>query len=87
MQLKIVPCILTLILDLLSSVGFYHRRLRPLLGPIVPNPDPSAGKIKRHPEVETLLVTRDNRAEVMTKVLRLGNRRGELGPSLFAAEH
>jgi len=28
-----------------------------------------AGEIKRHPEVETLLVTRDNRAEVMNKVL------------------
>ena len=30
---------------------------------------PGAGKIKRHPEVETLLATRDNRTEVMRKVL------------------
>jgi hypothetical protein len=28
-----------------------------------------ADEIKRHPEVETLLVTRDNRTEVMRKVL------------------
>jgi hypothetical protein len=28
-----------------------------------------AGEIKRRPEVETLLVTRDNRTEVMRKVL------------------
>ena len=28
-----------------------------------------ADEIKRHPEVETLLVTRDNRTEVMKKVL------------------
>jgi nucleoside-triphosphatase THEP1 len=30
---------------------------------------PSADEIKRHPEVEALLVTRDNRTEVMKKVL------------------
>jgi nucleoside-triphosphatase THEP1 len=30
---------------------------------------PVADEIKRHPGVETLLVTRDNRAEVMGKVL------------------
>jgi hypothetical protein len=30
---------------------------------------PGAGEIKRHPEVETLLVTRDNRTEVMKKAL------------------
>jgi hypothetical protein len=29
----------------------------------------SAGEIKRHPEVETLLATRDNLPEVMKKVL------------------
>jgi hypothetical protein len=28
-----------------------------------------AGEIKRHPEAETLLVTRNNRAEVIKKVL------------------
>lgn len=28
-----------------------------------------AGEIKRRPQVETLLVTRDNRTEVMRKVL------------------
>jgi nucleoside-triphosphatase THEP1 len=33
------------------------------------NPHPFADQIKRHLEVETLLVTRDNRAEVMRKVL------------------
>ena len=33
------------------------------------NPHPFAGEIKRHPEVEVLLVTRDGRAGVMNKVL------------------
>jgi nucleoside-triphosphatase THEP1 len=33
------------------------------------NLNPVADEIKRHPEVETLLVTRDNRTEVMKKVL------------------
>jgi hypothetical protein len=33
------------------------------------NPHPFAGEIKRHPEVETLLVTRDNRTEAMRKLL------------------
>jgi len=33
------------------------------------NPHPFADQIKRHPEVEVLLVTRDNRTEVMKKVL------------------
>jgi nucleoside-triphosphatase THEP1 len=33
------------------------------------NPHPFADEIKRHPEVEVLLVTRDNRNEVMEKVL------------------
>ena len=30
---------------------------------------PGAGEIKRHPEIGTLLVTRDNRSNVMKKVL------------------
>ena len=33
------------------------------------NPHAFAGEIKRHPEVEALPVTRDNRAEVMKDVL------------------
>jgi nucleoside-triphosphatase THEP1 len=33
------------------------------------NPHPFANRIKRHPEVEVLLVTRDNRTQVMKKVL------------------
>jgi len=32
------------------------------------NSHPFAGEIKRHPEVEVLLVARDNRTEVMRKV-------------------
>ena len=40
-----------------------------VLGSITLNPHPFADEIKRHPEVETLLVTRDNRTEVMKKVL------------------
>jgi len=40
-----------------------------VLGTIMLNPHPFADEIKRHPEVETLLVTRDNRTEVMRKVL------------------
>ena len=39
-----------------------------VLGTIMFNPHPFADGIKRHPEVETLLVTRDNRTEVMRKV-------------------
>ena len=39
-----------------------------VLGTIMLNPHPFADEIKRHPEVETLLVTRDNRTEVMKKV-------------------
>ena len=42
---------------------------RKILGTIMLNPHPFADEIKRHPEVETLLVTRDNRSEVMSKVL------------------
>jgi len=33
------------------------------------NPHPFAGDIKRHPQVETLLATRDNPAELMREVL------------------
>jgi nucleoside-triphosphatase len=40
-----------------------------VLGTIMLNPHPFADEIKHHPEVETILVTRDNRAEVMKKVL------------------
>jgi len=40
-----------------------------VLGTIMLNPHPFADEIKRHPEVEVLLVTRDNRTEVMKKVL------------------
>jgi nucleoside-triphosphatase len=40
-----------------------------VLGTIMLNPHPFADEIKRHPEVEVLLVTRDNRPEVMRKVL------------------
>lgn len=40
-----------------------------VLGTIMFNPSPFADEIKRHPQVETLLVTRDNRTEVMERVL------------------
>jgi nucleoside-triphosphatase len=40
-----------------------------VLGTIMLNPHPFADEIKHHPEVETLMVTRDNRTEVMRKVL------------------
>ena len=40
-----------------------------VLGTIMFNPHPFADGIKRRPEVETLLVTRDNRIDVMEKVL------------------
>ena len=40
-----------------------------LLGTIMLNPHPFADEIKRHPEVQVLSVTRDNRPEVMKKVL------------------
>jgi nucleoside-triphosphatase len=42
---------------------------RRVLGTIMFNPHPFADGIKRHSQVETLLVTRDNRADVMEKVL------------------
>jgi nucleoside-triphosphatase len=40
-----------------------------VLGTIMLNAHPFADEIKRHPQVETLLVTRGNRTEVMKKVL------------------
>jgi nucleoside-triphosphatase len=40
-----------------------------ILGTIMLNPHPLADEIKRRPEIETLLVTRDNRIDVMEKVL------------------
>jgi nucleoside-triphosphatase len=40
-----------------------------VLGTIMLNPHPLADQIKRHPEVEVLPVTRDNRSEVMSRVL------------------
>ena len=36
-----------------------------VLGTIMLNPHPFANKIKRHPEIEVLLVTRDNRPQVI----------------------
>jgi nucleoside-triphosphatase len=40
-----------------------------VLGTIMLSPHPFADEIKRHPQVETLLVTRDNRPEVSKKIL------------------
>ena len=40
-----------------------------VLGTIMLNPHPFADEIKRHPEVEPLLVTRDNSTKVMRKIL------------------
>jgi hypothetical protein len=48
------------------SLEFFPKKV---LGSIILNPHTFAGEVKRHPEVETLLVTRDNRPEVMEKVL------------------
>ena len=45
------------------------RSGRKVLGTIMLNPHPLANRIKRHPEVEVLLVTRDNRTQVMKKAL------------------
>jgi nucleoside-triphosphatase THEP1 len=52
-------------------VGLYTEadNMLKVLGTIMLNPHPFADEIKRHPEVETLLVTIDNRTEVMKKVL------------------
>ena len=40
-----------------------------VLGTIMVNPHRLAGEIKRHPEVEVLLVNRGNRTQVMNTVL------------------
>ena len=48
------------------SLEFFPEKV---LGTIMLNPHPFAGHIKRHPEVEVLLATRDNRTEVLKKVL------------------
>ena len=48
------------------SLEFFPKKV---LGTIMLNPHSLADEIKRHPEVETLLVTRDNRTEVIKKVL------------------
>jgi nucleoside-triphosphatase len=40
-----------------------------VLGTIMLNPHPFADEIKRHPEVEVLLVTRDNRPQAVNRVL------------------
>ncbi len=40
-----------------------------VLGTIMLNHHPSADEIKRHPQAEVLLVTRDNHTEVLKKVL------------------
>jgi nucleoside-triphosphatase THEP1 len=40
-----------------------------VLGTIMLNPHPFADEIKRHPEVEVLLLTRGNRPQVTNKVL------------------
>jgi nucleoside-triphosphatase len=42
---------------------------RKVLGTIMFNPHTFADEIKRHPEVETLLVTKDNRIDVTEKIL------------------
>jgi nucleoside-triphosphatase THEP1 len=42
---------------------------RKILGTIMFNPHPFADEIKRRPEVEMLLVTRDNRIDVIEKIL------------------
>ena len=42
-----------------------------VLGTIMLNPHPFTDEIKRHTEVEVLVVTRDNHSEVMKKVLSL----------------
>ncbi len=39
-----------------------------VLGTIMLNPHPFADEIKRHPQVETVLVTRENRMEVMKRI-------------------
>jgi nucleoside-triphosphatase THEP1 len=48
------------------SLEFFPKKV---LGTIMLNLHPFVDEIKRRPEVEVLLVTRDNRTEVMKKVL------------------
>jgi len=48
------------------SLEFFPKRV---LGTIMLNPHPFADEIKRRPEVEALLLIRDNRTEVMNNVL------------------
>jgi nucleoside-triphosphatase THEP1 len=48
------------------SLEFFPEKV---LGTITLNPHPFADEIKRQPEIETLLVTTDNRTEAMRKVL------------------
>jgi nucleoside-triphosphatase len=45
------------------------KSAKKVLGTVMLNPHPFTDEIKRHPEVETLLVTRDNRIDSMGKVL------------------
>lgn len=51
-----------------------------VLGTIMLNPHPFADEIKSRPEVETITVTRDNRPEVMARILRWLDAAGELSP-------
>ena len=51
------------------------------------NPQLFASEIKRHPEVEWLLVTGDNPTEVPEEGRKLTSGRGELQPRFRAAEH
>jgi nucleoside-triphosphatase THEP1 len=54
------------VVSFMASLEFFPRKA---LGTIMLNPHPFADEIKLHPEVEVLLVTRDNRTEVMKQVL------------------
>ena len=56
-------CISTVSLTISTSLDLTINQLT-----TAPSPHPCAGEIKRHPEVETLLVTGDSGAEVMKKV-------------------
>ena len=58
------------------SLEFFPGKV---LGTIMLNPHCFAGEIKRHPEVEALLVTGDNRTEIVQKVLAPSSLRG--GPA------
>jgi hypothetical protein len=53
----------------LIGIAFLEFFPKKVLGTIMLNPHPFADASKRHPEVETLLVTRDNHTEVVNKVL------------------